>query len=75
MDCTQHLVMPSPNNGWISRVDGRDYGPFLSRDMALRIAVAEALIRRKSGGASRVTVKAGDGTIIAERCVCEKFGR
>ena len=73
VNCTRYVVKPSSTSGWINQVDGREYGPYLSRDIALRLAIADVLCRRKAGCPLRLVVENSQGSICAERCLCEKF--
>lgn len=75
MDCTRILVRPAPREGWLIDGAAREMGPYHSRDMALRVAISEALSIRRAGKPARVAIEARDGTIIAKRCLCVQFGR
>ncbi len=50
-------------------------GPYHCRDMALRLAIAEALSMRRSGRPARVAIENRAGETIAKRCLCVSFGR
>jgi hypothetical protein len=68
--CTHYVVKRAGGQGWVSRVDGRDFGPYLSRDLALQLAVADLHQRRKSGCPVRLSVENGQGAVAADRCLC-----
>lgn len=75
MDCTRILVRPSPREGWM--IDGADceMGPYHCRDLALRVAVSEALSVRRAGLPAHVEVEDREGATVATRCLCASFGR
>ena len=75
MECITTSVQPSSCGGWIAQVKGREMGPYFSRDLALRVAVSDALQFRKAGGQISIVVKDESGKICAKRCLCERFGR
>jgi hypothetical protein len=70
--CTRYVVKPS-SSGWVGCADGREYGPYLSRDMALQLAVADVRQRRKAGKPVRLVVEAGGGAVSADRCLCPEM--
>jgi transketolase N-terminal domain/subunit len=47
----------------------------MNQDIALKIAVNEALALRRSNRPARVVVCTSDGDIQAQRCLCQEFGR
>jgi hypothetical protein len=55
--------------------DRRELGPYHSCDIALKVAISEALAVRRTGRPAQVTVASGDGSVIAKRCLCSSFGR
>jgi hypothetical protein len=73
LGCRQNSVHPSAGHGWVAQIGDRESGPYLSRDMALRVAVADALCRRRCGEPVRLVVKDARGTVRAERCLCNRF--
>ena len=73
--CTYYVVKPSPNDGWVGCADGQEYGPYLSRDMALKLAVADVHRRRKAGQPVRLVVEAGGGAVSADRCLCSEMAQ
>ena len=73
MTCSQCVVKPSAVDGWVTQIDDTECGPYLSRDMALQVAVADALQIRRCGGEVRIVVMDARGTICAERCLCDRF--
>lgn len=68
--CLRYEVKPAAMAGWVSRIDGREQGPYLSRDMALQLAVADLYRRRQAGGAVRLVVHNDQGAVAADRCLC-----
>lgn len=75
MDCTRILVRPDSHNGWMIEGGAREMGPYHSCDMALRVAISEALLVRRAGRPAHVAVEDGDGETVAKRCLCASFGR
>jgi hypothetical protein len=73
--CQQYSVHPSAVGGWLAQVGDRESGPYLSRDIALRVAVADALCQRKCGQPVRLVVQDARGTVCAWRCLCDRFLR
>jgi hypothetical protein len=71
--CQEYSVHPSAVRGWVAQVGDRESGPYLSRDMALRVAVADALCRRRCGQPVRLVVKDARGTVCALHCLCDRF--
>lgn len=74
MNCVPCIVKPSANS-WVAQIDNKEFGPYLSCDMALRVAIADALARRRSGCPARVVVQDALGAIRAKRCLCQSFAR
>lgn len=68
--CLHYEVKPAPTSGWVSRVGGRETGPYLSRDMALQLAVADLYRRRRAGCPVRLVVRNAQGAVAADRCLC-----
>jgi len=50
-------------------------GPYHCRDMALRLAISEALSVRRAGQPARVAIEDRAGATVAKRCLCASFGR
>lgn len=73
MTCSQCVVKPSLTDGWMTQIDSTEYGPYFTRDLALQVAVADALQIRRSGGQVRVVVKDAFGEVCVERCLCGQF--
>jgi len=67
------LVKPSAHDGWVAQVGNQEFGPYLTCDMALKVAVADALARRQTGCPASVVVTDADGTVRAKRCLCASF--
>ncbi len=75
MDCTRILVRPGSHNGWLIQGGAREMGPYHSCDMALRIAISEALAARRAGRPAHIEVEDSAGVTVATRCLCASFGR
>lgn len=75
MGCTQYLVYPDISGGWTAHLEFREAGPYSSRDLALRVAITEALQLRAEGRDVRITVQDASGENRAERCLCLGFSR
>lgn len=75
MECTKVLVRRGPPEGWMIESGRRELGPYYSCDMALRVAISEALALRRNGRPVQVAVAGKDGSIIASRCLCTSFAR
>ncbi len=72
MDCVRCSVYRR-HDGWLARLPDRDAGPYLDRDVALRVAIGDALRLRQVGQHVRVSLIAGYGETLAECCLCELF--
>jgi len=72
-ECTQYVVRPCDAGGWTSCLKTRAAGPYVTREFALRVAIAEALQFRAGGGKVRITVQNARGTVGAERCLCDRL--
>jgi hypothetical protein len=73
MNCVSCFVKPSAYNGWVAQIGNQEFGPYLTCDMALKVAITDALARRKSGCPACVVVTDADGTVRAKRCLCADF--
>ena len=60
------IVGPAARGGWIVRLSAREAGPYASRDIALRVAVVEALHLQRANRAARIIVRNSRGAICAE---------
>jgi hypothetical protein len=70
MSCVPCIVFPSKTQTWMVHVKSRSLGPYRSRDIALQVAVVEAMLLKRSGQPARVTVIADNGAIVVEYCLC-----
>ena len=70
MNCVECTVTAC-GDVWIAALEHRVVGPYRDRDLAVQVAIAEALRIKRAGGAARVVVK--DGDTCAAHCICEKF--
>lgn len=75
MDCTRFLVRPGSHRDWLIDCGTCEMGPYHSCDMALRIAISEALSVRRAGRPAHIEVEDAAGTTVAKRCLCVDFGR
>ena len=72
MPCTLCAVIPN-GKGWLARIGKAEKGPYLSREMATRVALTEALGLRRAGSRARLSVQNEYGDVHAERCLCVQF--
>ncbi|MBI5910794.1 MAG: hypothetical protein HY848_12690 [Betaproteobacteria bacterium] len=72
MSCTACTLIPV-GNGWIAECGTARQGPYLSKGVAFRIVVTEALVLRRNGQPVRISVQDGSGTVSAEFCLCDHF--
>ncbi len=72
MQCIQCCVLETKRD-WIAQLEHGPVGPFRDMDTALRVSIADALRIRKTGRPVRVAVRACDGHLRAERCLCDRF--
>ena len=72
MPCTLCAVVPS-GKGWLTQIGKAEQGPYLSREMAIRVALTEALEIGREGGRARLSVQNDGGGVWVERCLCAKF--
>jgi len=75
MECNCIRVRPGPREGWLIEGVAREMGPYHCRDLALRVAITEALSIRRAGLPAHIEVEGGDGATLAKRCLCASFGR
>ena len=69
MVCNDCSIFPG-RGGWMATLETGIAGPYLTHDMALYLAINEALRFRRAGQPARVSVLAADGTVRVERCLC-----
>ena len=72
MPCTLCAVMPN-GKGWLAQVGRGEQGPYLSREIATRVALGAALALRREGCRARLSVQNGRGDVEFERCLCAEF--
>ena len=75
MECSRIRVRPAARAGWMIDGGAGEMGPYHCRDLALRVAVAEALSARRAGKPAHVEIEDDEGVTVAKRCLCESFGR
>ena len=56
-ECTPYVVGPFDAGGWMTRLESRAAGPYVTREFALRVAIAEALQFRAGGGRGGLVVR------------------
>lgn len=61
--------------GWSVHSEGMmQRGPYFWQDVALRVALAEAMTLRRAGNRARISVRsAADGDASVEYCLCSDF--
>src|SRR5947208_6867081 len=69
------LTVVSKKGGWFVEQEKSRQGPYPSYDLAVRVAVAEALQYRRNGAQAKVSVQDNDGAVTAELCLCAEFTR
>jgi hypothetical protein len=74
MSCSVCTVFPTSRQEWMANLENGPAGPFMNRDLALKVAVVEAMRLRRSNRAARIVVRNEDGRVCAERCLCRAFG-
>jgi hypothetical protein len=72
MHCIDCCVIRAGDR-WYAHLEQRPVGPFGDMDMALKVAIAEAMTLRRSQREARVSVREKDGTLRAARCLCDRF--
>jgi hypothetical protein len=72
MPCTLCAVVPN-GKGWLAQVGRGEQGPYLSREIAARVALSAALELRREGCRARLSVQNRCGDIAFERCLCAEF--
>jgi hypothetical protein len=75
MSCVPCIVAPASKTEWVAHLENGSVGPFFSRDVALQVAIIEALRLRRLGQSARVIVAGENGEACAQRCLCQRFGR
>ena len=60
------LVCPAVFGGWSVRLSAREAGPYASPEIALRVAIAEALYMQRANKAARIMVRNSKGVVCAE---------
>lgn len=75
MNCIPCTVFPTAKREWVAHLENGPVGPFLDRDLALRVAIIEAQRLLRSKRPARIVVRDHDGNVRAERCLCQGFGR
>ena len=69
MSCTACIVIRS-EFGWIVSGGSLPRGPYQGSDTALKVAYFEAANLRWNGKPARISVRQGNGDVIAEYCLC-----
>jgi hypothetical protein len=73
LSCQQFVICPGTKGGWIAKLAEREAGPFISRDVALQVAVAEAGQIRSDDHHICFVVEDARGEVTAARCTCHAF--
>lgn len=72
MDCTVVAVRPALG-GWIVEQGAQQLGPYLSDDLAMRVALAQVQEIARSGKPARLSVQNSQGEPQVEICRCRDF--
>ena len=72
-DCAQCCVYPNRSGGWNAGPRKRPFGPYATCDVALRVAIAEALFLRRAGHRVSIRVEDADGHVRAAYCLCQRL--
>jgi len=75
MSCIPCIVSPTSKKEWMAHLESGPAGPFMNQEIALRVAVIEALRLRRLGKAARVVVMDHNRDVRLERCLCQPFAR
>lgn len=75
MNCIPCVVFPTAGQEWMAHLESGPVGPFIDRDLALQVAIIEALRLRQSNRPARLVIRDRAGNVCAERCLCRQFGR
>jgi hypothetical protein len=73
LGCKKYIVCPSDRGGWIAKIENREAGPYVSRDLALQVAVSEAGQSHTPGQPICIVVEDARGEVSAARCICLLF--
>lgn len=57
----------------MARIGNAEKGPYLSHEMAARVAVTEAANLRREGRRARLSIHNTGGEVRVERCLCASF--
>ena len=60
------VVLPAVFGGWLVRLSTREAGPYWSPEVAIQVAIAEALHLQRANRKSRIIVRNSTGAICAE---------
>ena len=71
--CQKFVVRPSALGGWVANLGNREAGPYVSRDLALRVAVAEVSQIRSVDQHVCIIIEDTKGEVSAARCTCRAF--
>ena len=72
MSCVACSVIPVDGN-WFVEHGQTSHGPYISNEIALRIATSEALSLHRQGQRSKISVHDRHGKVSAEYCLCSNF--
>ena len=73
MSCVSCSVIPVDRN-WFVEHGKTSHGPYMSNEIALRVATAEALSLHRQGQRSRISVHDSFGKVSAEYCLGQGSG-
>ncbi len=72
MPCIACRVV-SAGSEWFVKRQSVKFGPYQTQDIALQVALADALAIRRRGRRVRVSAEKTNGETCAEYCLCTEF--
>lgn len=70
--CTT-ITLARTKAGWMVERDTHRRGPYLSDELALRVAMIDALELGHFGQPAKVSVQTAGGEVATEYCLCAQF--
>jgi hypothetical protein len=75
LTCEVVSVVPGRSSAWYVECGKLRRGPYMSDDIALKVAINEARFVSRNGGAAKVSVQDRAGAVRAEYCLCARFSQ
>jgi hypothetical protein len=72
MDCIVCSVI-AVNGRWFADCGATRHGPYVSTDIATRVAIGEARVLHRRGRSVKVSVQDENGKVCAEYCLCPEL--